>query len=996
MPVTPPDPAPARTRPGQARRPGPRAGWGPDRRSGTGAGRLGLAAALGVLILLGAGSEPAQASEARFAVTGEVINPDLPAISATIVGRGLANGSRFVAGGGFEPAIFRNAFLVTEDAPDRVIAEPSTISGWDSWREGAFDGADIDIWRIENGVFRLVRSDRVAAGGFHASGWNPMPTGRRIVPGDVTRAELIWEPWYRPDADTWFMVRAMAADGTLSPPSEAVQASSGDPEQRRGKNEDAPGFIRFEVRPKEGSGGPAAPRDVRVIQGPDGRPHLSWFPSAGGPRPAGYVIYRSQTPPERHSGYFFALEGATGKTGVRAGDLAMLRKTFLEISREGFETDRIWEAGGAEQLRSRAVRFWPEELPDVDWRLRPHAADTPVEDAGQTYLELKVGWGKTAQLDGGGFSGTHQSFYEVLRVQPYRVEAWIRSEGPGRVSFHLVGPNDLTKTQRPIFFESGPTWRKVSTEFTPSHVLTEGMGSLRLQFDGPGVFSVDNFRIYRADAPYLDLLPEDYARLREARLSALRTHALVRTGEETYDLAQLTGAGGLAGGTQGGGTLPQQLGIAARAEVDPWLQIEPHLTTEEWTGLVEYLAAPAVAGPWAAKRARQGREAPWTDAFGRIYLELGNETWNQIFSPWIFHGMTDAVTGEGYKPGEVYGMFQEQVIATLRASPWWAKARLDDKVTFVLGGWNINAYGTLAAGRSPHSSLVTLAPYIGGWDADQGLPTQEPGVYSDILNWVSQNSLPNARKHMALAKEVLQAGHAPLEVGTYEAGPGYVMKGLKGAKVTKEQAEVQERVMKSQAVGTATLDNFLAQAAVGYRLQNFFAYGEGERWNSHALWQDGGQAYPSWKLIALMNREGLGDMLKVETFATPAIDLPKGRRKEAVDDAPLTAVYATRHGDRLNVFVLSRRIPDYPTQGEDGCTPVEIALPFGSADKVTLHRMAAPYDADNVTADDVKIETLDLPLPGDPSRFALTPETGAQACGLPAAATFLYVFEGVK
>ncbi|SDX92257.1 hypothetical protein SAMN05444336_11322 [Albimonas donghaensis] len=987
MPVTPPAWTPAHARP-------PR---------GRGRRLAGLAILiLSGLALLGAGSEGARSQEARFAVTETVINPDLPPVAATLIGRGLANGSRLVEGGGFEPTIYRNGFLATEDAPDRVIGDPQAISRYYSLRDGALDGAEVDVWRIENGAFRLVRRDRIAEGGFHASGWDKVGHGKeQMIPGDRTRIELSWEPWYRPDADTWFMLRAIGPDGALSPASETAQARSPAGDARR-KKEAFPGMIAFGDDLKIGAKGaataPAAPRDLEVTRDADGASWLSWRPGQGGTKAKGYALYRSWTPPARHAGHFLGLEGGAGGAAVRKGDLIMLRKAFTELSRESFANDRIWDSRGRRALLTRAITDWPDPGADPDerWSLRPHAAGTPVTDPGETYLELRLGFGKTATLQGGVVGSPDQDWYEVLRPgQAYRVEAWLRSERPGRAVFGFDNSGAYRKSIRPIIFETGPTWRKVSAEFTPPTMLDKGRNGLVLTLTGPGVFDVDNFRIYRADTPYLDLMSEDYDRIEASGMSALRTHALVRTEVKTYDLAQLTNAGGLAGGTDRSATLPQQLGIMDRAGVDPWLQIEPHLTPEEWTGLVEYLAAPAGAGPWAAKRARQGRAAPWTDAFDRIYFELGNETWNGIFRPWIFEGMRDAVTGDRYKAGEVYGMFQEQVIAALRASPWWAKAGLDDKVTFVIGGRNGSSYGSDAARFSPGSDLITVAPYIGGWDAGQNLTKLEPASYFTHLNWVSQSSLPKARQQVEYASRLSRETGRRIEVGTYESGPGYVMK-VDGKRLNDEQSRIQEQVMKSQATGTATLDNFLAQAEVGYRLQNFFAFDDGLRWTTHALWQDGGQTYPSWKLISLLNREGLGDMVKVDTLATPTADLPKARRRREVDDAPLTAVYATRKGDRLNVFVLSRRIPDYPVKGDDGCTPVEIALPFRSAAKVTLHRMAAPYDAENVTADNVKIETLDLAPPADPARFKMGEATGAPACGLPAAAAFLYVFEGVK
>ena len=476
----------------------------------------------------------------------------------------------------------------------------------------------------------------------------------------------------------------------------------------------------------------------------------------------------------------------------------------------------------------------------------------------------------------------------------------------------------------------------------------------------------------------------------------LRTHSLIKTGRWTYDLAQLTDAPGLASGTGGGSTLPQMLRMAQGAGADPWLQIEPHLAPEEWDGLLEYLAAPAGAGPWADKRVAQSREAPWTEAFDRIWFEIGNETWNGLFRPWTFPAMTDARTGERHGPGEVYGLFQSQVIARLRASPWWRASGLEERAVFALGGFNVLDYGERAARMSPGSGFVGMGPYIGGWDADQPAPTGTPANFSTLLNWVVQNTEPLGRKHMAAAAAAARARGAPLEVGTYEAGPGYVMQGL-GA----DGARIQEEVMKSQAAGVATLDNFLALSALGYRMQNFFAFGEGRRWRTHARWHQGGQAYPSWKVIELLNREALGDMLAVETRAAPRLDLPAARRREAAPDAPQVAAYATRRGDRLALILVSRRLPDFP-EGADagasapGCTPVEAALPFASAASLTVHRMDGPYAAHNVDADRVGIATERLAPPADPSRFRLGPETGAPACGLPPASAYLYVFKGIS
>jgi hypothetical protein len=960
--------------------------------------RLGAVGALIFTALAATGCPAGSSDVARFKVTDEVINPDLAPITATI--DGIGNGGRLMRGGGFEPTVFRTMIIADHDAPDRVIADTKDISQYETLRSGALDGAEVEVYRIENGAFRIARRDRIPAGGFHASGWSRILPRNRILPADDPQVPLTWEPWYRPDAPTWFMVRAIARDGTLSAPSAAVEVRSPAEGGKKGRiTRDEPKLAPFKIELAEdgAGGGPDAPLGLQVKRDPEGAPHLSWR-QVEARNVVGYMVYRSDTAPERQDGYYIELEGRADGPAIRAGDMVILRKTFREASRKRLHNDRIWGAHAAKRLRPGLVDFWPDEDPRRSWALRDHVPGTPVEDAGQTYLELTLGKGSAAEIGGINHGGLDQDWYDVLEPRPYRIEVWLRSDRPARVEFSFTGGgNSYRNAIRPVTFETGPEWRKASALITPPIVMRNGTGGMALEFRGEGVFGIDNLRVYRADADYLDYTPEEYARLEDAGRPMLRTHTFIKTETTTYDLEQITNPGGVASGSVHANTLPQTLRVMAKAGVDPWLQLEPHFTPEEWQGLVEYLAAPAGPGrPWAEKRRAQGREAPWTDAFDKIYLEIGNETWNRLFRPWIFHPMTDATTGEKYGRGEVYGMFQEHVIASLKASPWWAAAGLDDKVKFVIGGWNRQGYGLQAARRSPNSDFMTVAAYNGGWDEDEGPPTRTPASYFNVLNQVSQASIPNARRHAGEIRDLTRGRGRPILSGTYEAGPGYALNGLNKARVTKEQAATQEEVMKSQAAGVATLDSFLAQAAEGYALQNFFTFSEGLRWSSHATWDKGGQAYPQWQLTALLNREGLGDMLRVDLREAPRADLNKSGLRAAVRRAPLVSAYATRRGDRVNLFVISRRIPGYPTADDDGCTPTEIELPFRTARNLTLHRMDGAYDATNVRREETRVEHLGLTPPVDLSRFALDRNVGAADCGLPPASAFLYVFEGVE
>jgi hypothetical protein len=116
----------------------------------------------------------------------------------------------------------------------------------------------------------------------------------------------------------------------------------------------------------------------------------------------------------------------------------------------------------------------------------------------------------------------------------------------------------------------------------------------------------------------------------------------------------------------------------------------------------------------------------------------------------------------------------------------------------------------------------------------------------------------------------------------------------------------------------------------------------------------------------------------------------------APKDAPLAACYATRRGDRVNVFVLSRKLDNYPQRGDDGCTPVAIDLPFNSVKKITLYKIAGDPRATNIDTEKVKIETVPIAATAFAKSFVVNDRTGADQRGLPPGATLLYVFVGVS
>ncbi|MEM7238457.1 MAG: hypothetical protein AAF501_11625, partial [Pseudomonadota bacterium] len=320
-------------------------------------------------------------------------------------------------------------------------------------------------------------------------------------------------------------------------------------------------------------------------------------------------------------------------------------------------------------------------------------------------------------------------------------------------------------------------------------------------------------------------------------------------------------------------------------------------------------------------------------------------------------------------------------------SPYWTP-EVEEKIVTVLGGWEARAiYGAQAAEYAPSAELLTTAPYIGGWEAKAKIPEETPGDFFKMLNHVEQVGRPLALKHIEAVEKINRGRATPIRLGTYEAGPGYVHIKSKKADISPQQAEMQERVMKSLASGTATLDSFLMRASLGYALQTFFALDDGTRWSSHAVPHRGGHAYPAWQLLSLFNREGTGDMLEIETRTVPTANLKKSKRRKAVKDAPLVSAYATREGDRVTVFVLSRMIPGQPKRGSDGRADVTVDLPFDSATSHRSYRLTGAYNDHNVQSETVRLAQTDL------GGFA----GGRLKAGmLEPASTLVFVFEGIR
>ncbi len=929
---------------------------------------------------------------AEFVVTTDVVNEGVPPFTATIGTFG--NTLMHIRNGAFEPYQWRDRLWATEDASDRV--HTGGISGRGRFSNGFLDGAEVMIFRPVNGKMKLVRRDRVPEGGCVIECWEHH-TSQAVKP-EVTSFMWSWPDSTAGGEDVWLTVFAIDRPGNLSEPAAPVKLRTPD-RVGVGEEEAKNDTFRYNTRRRStDKQAPPAPTGLSARALDNGLVALSWNPVEADDL-QGYVVGFTATDPAAHRGQYLRLAGGgkEGEAAVRKGDLVIVSKEIRRLNPEHLSPFHRNNERLITGFSPPLVSFAPWQTPRVAWRHVDHPAHTPVSGPGRTYLELSVGDGKSVELASRDIAAADQSYYNVPLDTDYVVEVWLKADRDDSppVSFQATGNKDVGESLPALSFQPTTQWRHFREVVRARRPEQGTPGFLMLTVKGPGTYSIDNFRVYRADTPYLRFVPEEVQRIKASGLTILRTHGPIKTGTDTYSMEQFTNDGGAVRGIKNGNSLPQMLAAFHQAGVNPWLQIEMHMRPSEWRGFVEYMAAPydpatdsPQSKPWAHKRFRQGYEKPWVEVFDEIYFEISNETWNWSFNPWVFEGMTDGATGERYDRGAVYGMFNDWVIEVLHSSPYWTGA-VEDKFRFVIGGWMRSNYGWEAARHSEHSDYYTIANYIRGWDGaryDERIARASPANFFELLQYAYQGTIPTLMADLERLKELRQVGK-DIQLGTYEAGPGYSFGNA-------QENRAQELVGKSKASGTATLDNFLMMTRYGYDLQNFFTYSEGSRWSSHAPRQWGGQAYPNWLMISLFNQEATGDMLDTRVRNVSTIDMPGKGRTRDTRKAPLADVYAMRDGDRVSIFCLSREFPGIP-EGNDGYTPLRVKLPFTSAEKITLYRMTGDLTDNNIHDKNVSIESVTIgENVGNLDYLTINQASGGDARGLPPGETFLYVFEG--
>ena len=591
------------------------------------------------------------------------------------------------------------------------------------------------------------------------------------------------------------------------------------------------------------------------------------------------------------------------------------------------------------------------------------------ENGGRSSLKITADDASEVSIRQYRYGSVESTYRQFEPGRTYRMEVWMKQEGvpSGEARFWMNGA--YSEVQH-TFTNVDESWQKYSFEFSgPDYPTGGGVLQNILGFDGPGTVWVDNLVIYDPTYPPFDVHPEVVDALLDFNPGPVRIWSGQTNGSwgttldnwtDPESINQLTWSPNNGKRPAPAFKLPTALPLIEQAGGTPWLIVGPYMNEAEWLGLMEYLAGPAGTTS-GDKRIAQGQVNPWTDEFAKIRLELGNETWNPLFSPW------------NYENGTQYGQFAEYFYSIAKSSPYYPAVA--DKIEFVLGGWAIqtsgNGYGARAASESPSSSLVGIAGYIGGWEAGYSVGGDEvtdEGFQAQLL-FVPQGIQDSTDEH-AMTRDAVAGEDVDYDLALYEGGPGYDLPDP-GSPFN----EVQEIYGKSLAAGVTNLDSYLYRSYQDFGPQCFFLFQPGYNWSSHSTRARGYNAHPSWLSLQMRNRYASGDMVITTATDVPTIDLEESPHYDARPNTPLIQTYAFRDGDKYSIFVLSRRL--------EGNTPVTLRLPFESAASTTLYRLTGDPRANNIDSLNIDIQ----------EEVAANPTSSDYTFSMPAGSVYLFVFE---
>ncbi len=234
--------------------------------------------------------------------------------------------------------------------------------------------------------------------------------------------------------------------------------------------------------------------------------------------------------------------------------------------------------------------------------------------------------------------------------------------------------------------------------------------------------------------------------------------------------------------TDEGYGLEEFLQLCAAVHADPWVVVPTGVSTAEMQQLVKYFASPAKG------------HAAWTTKFGRIHLELGNETWNSIYK------------GETIEYPEDYGHRVSAVFHAARQTTGY-DARKFDLMAGGQSGWTGRNQSILQG--MENADTFTVAPYL---LHDIPASASTDAIFSALFaqpQMMDEGGVTSQNR--ALAKQVPAK---PLDLSIYETN-------LHSTEGSPTQATL-DAVVPSVGAGVAIVSEMLQSMRLGARSQALF------------------------------------------------------------------------------------------------------------------------------------------------------------------------------
>ncbi|WP_345058780.1 T9SS type A sorting domain-containing protein [Hymenobacter glaciei] len=553
----------------------------------------------------------------------------------------------------------------------------------------------------------------------------------------------------------------------------------------------------------------------------------------------------------------------------------------------------------------------------------------------------------------------------------YRVTVWLKQTGiaGGTVRLHTTSTN-ITHD-----FVVGSTWQAYTYDIVGQNPITDGapVDFLELTFNGTGTLWIDNFTMHDASYPLFALSPAIEQQMQtyhpqNIRVWSGQTNQELGTTISDWTDTELQSArqwnvnqGPVTGGAL---KLPTFLPLCEANGIAPYLICNNSFSEADFLGLMEYLGGPASSG-YGAKRAAQGHAAPYTANIGKIYIELGNETWNDLFSPWTYDFN-----------GARYGKFAQYFFNVIKSSPYYDASKFE----LMIGGFLVtsdeNGYGQQAVLKAPDATHLMVANYVGGFD---GLPIPASPTFTDSVQqtafyarWITRGIID---EHIATRNLLASQGRS-YRLGIYEAGPGYALPNP-GSPFNPQA----ERIGKSLGSALANLDAFLYQSQQGFGVQNLFLFARGFNWSSHTAESQGLRPHNHFLALQMRNRFVSGAMVTAAVTGSPTTFLPAidgngngtydgGYGEAAAGDYENIAAYAFRDGNRYSTFVLNRSVRV--------ATPVTLQLPAGaSMDSLRLYQLSGDPTGSNIAGLNYQLVRQHLPVPAGATSYSFTIPAGS-------------------